>query len=60
MRQILFRALIAVVVCVALAVAVPIVFSLVGLPLTGQILTLFKILGALIALGWIIWGPPVW
>ena len=55
----LWRLLIGLVVLLVLFLIVPLVFHLIGIPLTGDLLTIFKAVGALIFLGYVIWGPPV-
>jgi uncharacterized membrane protein len=57
--QYLMRFIIAAVVFVVLSLVLPALFTLLGVPLTGNLLTIFKGVGALLALGYILWGPPV-
>lgn len=57
MRNIFIRMLIAVVCVVILFALLGPVLNILGFPLTGDLLTIFRIVVAVIALWYIVWGP---
>lgn len=58
MRNLFIRMLIAVVCVVVLFALLGPVLNILGFPLTGDLLTIFRIVVAVIALWYIVWGPP--
>lgn len=58
MRNIFVRCLIAVVCVVILFALLGPVLNIIGFPLTGDLLTIFRVVVAVIALYYIVWGPP--
>lgn len=58
MRNIFIRMLIAVVCVVILFALIGPVLEILGFPLTGNLNTIFRIVVAVIALWYIVWGPP--
>jgi uncharacterized membrane protein YvlD (DUF360 family) len=58
MRNIFVRMLIAVVCVVILFALLGPVLNILGFPLSGDLLTIFRIVVAVIALWYIVWGPP--
>jgi hypothetical protein len=58
MRNIFIRMLIAVVCVVILFALLGPVLNILGFPLGGDLLTIFRIVVAVIALWYIVWGPP--
>ena len=57
MRNIFIRALIAVVCVVILFALLGPVLNILGFPLNGDLLQVFRIVVAVIALWYIVWGP---
>lgn len=57
MRNIFIRMLIAVVCVVILFALLGPVLNILGFPLSGDLLTVFRIVVAVIALWYIVWGP---
>jgi uncharacterized membrane protein YvlD (DUF360 family) len=57
MRNLFIRALIAVVCVVILFALLGPVLNILGFPLSGDLLTIFRIVVAVIALYYIVWGP---
>ena len=57
MRNIFIRMLIAVVCVVILFALIGPVLNILGFPLSGDLLTIFRIVVAVIALYYIVWGP---
>ena len=58
MRNIFIRMLIAVVCVVVLFALLGPVLSVLGFPMTPALMTIFRIVVAVIALWYIVWGPP--
>lgn len=58
MRNLFIRMLIAVVCVVILFALLGPVLNILGFPLSGDLLTIFRIVVAVIALWYIVWGPP--
>lgn len=58
MRNIFIRCLIAVLCVVILFALLGPVLNILGFPLSGDLLTIFRIVVAVIALWYIVWGPP--
>ena len=58
MRNIFVRCLIAVLCVVILFALLGPVLNILGFPLSGDLLTIFRIVVAVIALYYIVWGPP--
>jgi hypothetical protein len=58
MRNIFIRTLIAVVCVVVLFALLGPVLGILGFPLSGDLLQVFRIVVAVVALYYIIWGPP--
>lgn len=58
MRNIFIRMLIAVVCVVILFALLGPVLNILGLPLSGDLLSIFRIVVGVIALWYIVWGPP--
>lgn len=58
MRNIFIRMLIAVVCVVILFALLGPVLNILGFPLSGDLLTIFRIVVAVIAIWYIVWGPP--
>lgn len=57
MRNIFIRMLIAVVCVVILFALIGPVLNIIGFPLSGDLLQIFRIVVAVIALWYIVWGP---
>jgi hypothetical protein len=57
MRNIFIRALIAVLCVVVLFALLGPVLNILGFPLSGDLLAIFRIVVAVIALYYIVWGP---
>lgn len=58
MRNIFIRMLIAVVCVVVLFALLGPVLSILGFPLSGDLLQVFRIVVAVVAIYYIVWGPP--
>lgn len=58
MRNIFIRCLIAVVCVVILFALLGPVLSIIGFPMRGDLESIFRIVVAVIALWYIVWGPP--
>lgn len=58
MRNIFIRCLIAVVCVVILFALLGPVLNILGFPIRGDLLQIFRIVVAVIALWYIVWGPP--
>lgn len=58
MRNLFIRMLIAVVCVVILFALLGPVLNILGFPLSGDLLTIFRIVVAVIAIWYIVWGPP--
>ena len=59
MPQILWRIIIVCIVAICLMLVLPLLLTVLGLSITGPILQLIRVCLALIALWYVIWGPPV-
>jgi uncharacterized membrane protein YvlD (DUF360 family) len=57
MRNLFVRVLIAVVCVVILFALLGPVLNILGFPMTGDLLTIFRIVVAVVALWYIVWGP---
>jgi uncharacterized membrane protein YvlD (DUF360 family) len=57
MRNIFIRMLIAVVCVVILFALLGPVLNIIGFPMSGDLLTIFRVVVAVIALWYIVWGP---
>lgn len=58
MRNIFIRCLIAVVCVVILFALLGPVLSIIGFPMRGDLMAIFRIVVGVIALWYIVWGPP--
>ncbi len=57
MRNYALRAIIAIVGFLLFIYVCPLVFSVLGLPISGDAFQLIKVLAGIVALGYIVWGP---
>ncbi len=55
----LLRILIAAVVVLALYAVLPAFLHIIGFDMSGDVTTIFKVVVAICALGYVVWGPPV-
>lgn len=60
MAQYAFRTIVAVIGFVLFIVVLPLLFNVLGINLEGSALQLIKICAAIIALAYIVWGPPLY
>jgi hypothetical protein len=58
-KNIFIRALIAVIAVWLIWQLVPLVLTGIGFAATGNILSIFRLVVAIVALYYIVWGPPV-
>ncbi len=59
MKSFFLRMLIAAVFVLALLAAVPPFLHIIGFDMSGDVFTLFRIVVAVAALVYVVWGPPV-